>query len=69
MNILLRMVVNAEENNSKYLYIHQIVKVLMWATLTWINVLSVKFQSEIEQYRQSSKSPSSEKDDKRENNP
>lgn len=29
MNILLRTVVNAEENNSKDLFIHQIAKVLM----------------------------------------
>lgn len=29
MNILLTTVVNAEENNSKELFIHQIAKVLM----------------------------------------
>lgn len=40
----------------------------MWTILTWINVTNVKFQSEIEQYCQSNKSPCSQKD-KRENNP
>lgn len=69
MNILLTMVVNAEGNNSKDLFIHQIAKVLMWTILTWINILSVKFQSKIEQYHQSNKSPCSEKYGKRENNP
>lgn len=41
----------------------------MWTILTWINVLSVKFQSDIEQYHQSSKSPCTEKDDTTKNNP
>lgn len=68
MNIWLTMVVNAEGNHSKDLFIHQIAKVLMWTILTWINVTNVKFQSEIEQYCQSNKSPCSQKD-KRENNP
>lgn len=52
MNILFMTVVNAEQNNSKDLFIHQIAKGLMWTILTWRNVLSVKFQSEIEQYHQ-----------------
>lgn len=69
MNILLMTMVNAEQNNSKDLFIHSIAKGLMWTILTWRNVLSVKFQSEIEQYHQSNKSPCSEKDGKRENNP
>lgn len=72
MNILLTTVVNAEENYSKDLFIHQIAKLnrfLMWTMLTWTNgFLSVKFQSEIEKHSQSNKSPCSEKD-KRENNP